>query len=136
MRRFFVLSLFLHGIVLMLLFSWEIPQAGKITPRNIIQVSLIEKEEDPPPIPKAERAAEKPKAEKRVMKKEPAPPQEPKEIRERTKSRREPPKEEPPPKGAGPSNRNGFTSRTRTNLFRTLLLQGPPNPRVIRRGRF
>ena len=73
MRRFFFLSLFLHGIVLMLLFSWEIPEAGKLTARNIIQVSLIEKGEDETPPPKAEKAAEKRKVEKRIEKKGPSP---------------------------------------------------------------
>ncbi len=69
MRRFFFLSLFLHGIALLLLFSWEIPLAGRLPPKNIIQVSLIEKAEEETPAPKAEKAAEKPEAEKRIAKK-------------------------------------------------------------------
>ena len=80
MRHFFFLSLFLHGIVLMLLFSWEIPEAGKLPARNIIRVSLIEKGEDETPPPKAEKATEKPKVEKRIAKKDPPPLSEPKET--------------------------------------------------------
>ena len=81
MRRFFFLSLFLHGIVLMLLFSWEIPQAEKLMPRNVIRVSLIdEREEEAPPL-KVEKAAEKPKVEKRIPKKDPTPLLEPKETK-------------------------------------------------------
>jgi TonB family protein len=80
MRRFFFLSLFLHGIVLMLLFSWKIPEAGKLSARNIIQVSLIEKGEDETPLPKAEKAAEKRKVEKRIEKKGPPPLLDPKET--------------------------------------------------------
>ena len=96
MRRFFFLSLFLHGLMLMLLFSWEIPLAGKIPPRSIIQVSLIEKGEEPPPAPKVERTEEKRKAEKRIVKRKPVPPREPKEIRREIP--KDPPKEEPPAK--------------------------------------
>ena len=77
MRRFFFISLFLHGMVLMLLFSWEIPLADKITPRNIIQVSLIEKGEDETPPPKVEKEPEKPKMRKRFVKKDLAPLAEP-----------------------------------------------------------
>lgn len=106
MRRFFFLSLFLHGIMLMVLFSWEIPRAGKITPRNIIQVSLIEKEEDPSPPPKPERTVEKPTAEKRIVKKEPAPPLKTKEIKKEIP--KEPPKEEPPPKAQVPQPESDF----------------------------
>jgi len=106
MRRFFFLSLFLHGVMLMLLFSWEVPLAGKITPRNIIQVSLIEKGEDPPPPPKAEKAAEKPKAEKKAVKREPEPPPEPKEIKREIP--KEPPQEEPPPRKQAPQAEPDF----------------------------
>jgi protein TonB len=96
MRRFFPLSLFLHGVLLMLLFSWEIPLAGKAALRNVIQVSLIEKEEERAPSPKVEKAVERPKAEKRIEKREPKPPAEPKEMKREIP--KEPPKEEPPPR--------------------------------------
>ena len=92
MRRFFFISLFLHGIVLMLLFSWEIPLADKITPRNIIQVSLIEKREDETPLPKVEKEPERPKAGKRFVKKDLAPPAEPNETKKEL--RKEIPQEE------------------------------------------
>ena len=112
MRRFFLQSLLLHGIALMLLFSWEIPQAGKITPRNIIQVSLIEKGEDETPPPKAEKAAEKPKAEKRIVKRDPAPPLDlngtKKEIRKETAKEEPPPKEENPQKEQAPRTEPDF----------------------------
>lgn len=81
MRRFFFISLFLHGLVLMLLFSWEISPADKIPPRSIIQVSLVEKEEEKTPPAKIEKRPEKPKMGKRPVKKNPAPLPEPKEIR-------------------------------------------------------
>src|SRR5512139_2202540 len=96
MRRFFFLSLFLHGVMLMLLFSWEIPSAGKIAPRSIIQVSLLEKGEEPPPPLKVEKTEEKPKAERKIVKRKPLPPPEPKEIRREIP--KDPPKEETPPK--------------------------------------
>jgi TonB family protein len=41
MKRFFLISLFLHGAVILLLFSWEIPLANRILPYPIIQVSLV-----------------------------------------------------------------------------------------------
>ena len=132
MRRFFLQSLLLHGIALMLLFSWEIPQAGKITPRNIIQVSLIEKGEDETPPPKAEKAAEKPKAEKRIVKRDPAPPL------DRTENEKNPEgdrKGRTPSKGrkSAKKNRrlepNPIFRRTKANLSRILPRQGPPNHR-------
>jgi protein TonB len=112
MRRFFFLSLFLHGVMLMLLFSWEIPLAGKITPRNIIQVSLIEKGEDETPPPKAEKAAEKPKAEKRIAKRDPAPLPEPKETakeigKEDSKEEKIQKEEEARVEPASPPNKSG-----------------------------
>jgi len=49
MKRFFFLSIFLHGALLLLLFSWEIPLANKFLPKGLIQVSLIEKIEEKNP---------------------------------------------------------------------------------------
>ena len=131
MRRFFFLSLFLHGVMLMLLFSWEIPLAGKVTPRNILQVSLVEKEENPSPTPKAERTAEKPKAEKRVTKKEPAPPQEPKEIKNEIP--KGPPKEEPPPKEPAPRAETDFQADKNEPVPNSPVAEAAP-PSGIRAG--
>ena len=112
MRRFFFLSLFLHGVMLMLLFSWEIPLEGKITPRNIIRVSLIEKGEDETPPPKAEKAAEKPKVEKRIVKKDSPPLSEPKETvkeigKENSKEEKIQKEEEARVEPASPPNKSG-----------------------------
>ena len=112
MRRFFLQSLLLHGIALMLLFFWEIPQAGKITPRDIIQVSLIEKGEDETPPPKAEKAAEKPKVEKRIVKKDSPPLSEPKETvkeigKENSKEEKIQKEEEARVEPASPPNKSG-----------------------------
>jgi outer membrane biosynthesis protein TonB len=112
MRRFFFLSLFLHGIALMLLFSWEIPEAGKLPARNIIQVSLIDKGEDETPPPKAEKAAEKPKGEKRIAKKDPPPLSEPKETakeigKENSKEEKIQKEEETQVEPASPPNQSG-----------------------------
>ena len=49
MKRFFFLSIFFHGALLLLLFSWETPLANKFSPRRIIEVSLIEKVEEKKP---------------------------------------------------------------------------------------
>lgn len=52
MKRFFFLSIFFHGALLIILFSWEIPRADKLFPRRIIEVLLVEtserKEEEKP----------------------------------------------------------------------------------------
>jgi len=46
MKRFFFLSLFFHGVLLLFLFSWETPLASKLSTRKPIEVSLIEKIEE------------------------------------------------------------------------------------------
>jgi hypothetical protein len=59
MKRFFFLSLFFHGVLLLFLFSWETPLASKLSTRKPIEVSLIEKIEgsrDPPSGPQGEKA--------------------------------------------------------------------------------
>jgi protein TonB len=103
MRRFFLQSLFLHGFVLMLLFSWENPLAGKHSPRSVIEVSLIEKGEKETPSAELEKAAEKPRSEKKVEKPAAAPLPAPKEIRRETPAaapRRDPPQREAAPQPA------------------------------------
>jgi protein TonB len=43
MKRFLFISIFLHAVVLVLLFSWEIPLADRLLPRLVVEVSLIER---------------------------------------------------------------------------------------------
>jgi len=42
MKRFLLISIFLHAVVLLLLFSWEIPLADRLLPGSIVEVSLVE----------------------------------------------------------------------------------------------
>jgi len=80
MKRFFFLSIFFHGALLLLLFSWETPLANKFSPRRIIEVSLIEKVEEKkpqktlPPKQKEEKKATTPETKKAL------PPREHKKI--------------------------------------------------------
>ena len=48
MKRFLFISIFLHAVVLVLLFSWEIPLADRLLPRSIVEVSLVERIEGKP----------------------------------------------------------------------------------------
>jgi protein TonB len=43
MKRFVLISIFLHAVVLALLFSWGIPMADRLLPRSIVEVSLIDR---------------------------------------------------------------------------------------------
>ncbi|MBI5967504.1 MAG: energy transducer TonB [Deltaproteobacteria bacterium] len=52
-KRFFFISILLHGTVLLLLFSWEVPLAKRVFPKSILQVSLVETIEKKPKIKKA-----------------------------------------------------------------------------------
>jgi TonB family protein len=61
MKRFFFVSFLFHGVVLLFLSSWEIPGADRSSPKNIIEVSLVETmekklEENKSPGPPPERA--------------------------------------------------------------------------------
>jgi TonB family protein len=42
MKLFLFLSAFFHAVVLLLLFSWEIPLANRLLPRSFVEVSLVE----------------------------------------------------------------------------------------------
>jgi len=42
MKRFFFISAIFHGALLLLLFSWEVPLADRLLPKNILEVSLVE----------------------------------------------------------------------------------------------
>lgn len=63
MKRFIFLSIFFHGALLLILFSWEIPQADKLFPRRVIEVSLIQ----PLPASLEKREAKKPFKKKEVL---------------------------------------------------------------------
>ena len=63
MKRFFFLSIFFHGALLLILFSWEIPQADKLFPRRVIEVSLIQSA----PVSLEKREAKRPFKKKEVL---------------------------------------------------------------------
>ena len=48
MKRFLFISIFLHAVVLVLLFSWEIPLANRLLPRSVVEVTLVERIEEKP----------------------------------------------------------------------------------------
>ena len=48
-RFFIIISTIFHGTLLLLLFSWEIPLADRLLPKNILEVSLVEKIEEMKP---------------------------------------------------------------------------------------
>jgi protein TonB len=43
MKRFFLMSVLFHLVVLLLLFSWENPLANRLLPRSVVEVSLVER---------------------------------------------------------------------------------------------
>ena len=50
MKRFLSISIFLHTLVLLLLFSWENPRADRLFVRSVVEVSLIERIEGKPDV--------------------------------------------------------------------------------------
>jgi protein TonB len=48
MKRFLSLSIVLHAVALLLLFSWEIPVADRLPARSVVEVSLVEQIEGRP----------------------------------------------------------------------------------------
>jgi len=52
-KLFFFISILLHGTILLLLFSWEVPLAKRVFSKSILQVSLVETIEKKPKIKKA-----------------------------------------------------------------------------------
>lgn len=48
-RFFIIISAIFHGVLLLLLFSWEVPLADRLLPKNILEVSLVEKIEEKKP---------------------------------------------------------------------------------------
>jgi protein TonB len=89
MRRFFFLSVFCHGALLLLLFSWEIPLADKFSPKRIIEVSLIEKIEEKKSKRVRASALKQRKEVSPLEKKEALPPPEKKE--EKKEEKKDPP---------------------------------------------
>jgi TonB family protein len=67
MKRFFFISAFFHGALLVLLLSWEVPLAGRLSPMvKILEVSLVEMQENKPEEKKIEDR--KPAAPKKLAK--------------------------------------------------------------------
>ena len=62
LKRFFFLSIFFHGTLLLILLSWQVPQADKVFPGMVIEVSLIQS----PAISFEKKEAKKPLKEKKV----------------------------------------------------------------------
>lgn len=75
MKRFLFISIFLHAVVLLLLFSLEIPLADRIHAGSVVEVSLVERIEGKPEGKKEEGDK---KSEKKSFKKE--------DIREKKKA--------------------------------------------------
>jgi TonB family protein len=48
MKRFLLISVLFHLIVLLLLFSWENPLANRLLPRSVVEVTLVERIEGKP----------------------------------------------------------------------------------------
>jgi protein TonB len=67
MKRFLSLSILLHAVALLLLFSWEIPVADRLLARSVVEVSLVEQVEGRPRGKKEEGDK---KSEKKAAKKE------------------------------------------------------------------
>ena len=67
MKRFLFISIFLHAVVLVLLFSWEIPLADRLLAGSVVEVSLVERIEGKPEAKKEEGDK---KSEKKSSKKE------------------------------------------------------------------
>jgi len=85
MGRFFItISTIFHGVLLLLLFSWEVPLADRPLPKTILEVSLVEKIEEMKPqmvLPHIRKETEKMK---RPVKREILPPPE-KEVKKEEK---------------------------------------------------
>jgi protein TonB len=67
MKRFLSLSILLHAVALLLLFSWEIPVADRLLARSVVEVSLVEQVEGRP---RGKDAEGDKKSEKKAAKKE------------------------------------------------------------------
>ncbi len=67
MKRFLFISIFLHAVALLLLFSWEIPLADRLRAGSVVEVSLVERIEGKPEGKKEEGDK---KSEKKSSKKE------------------------------------------------------------------
>lgn len=63
-RFFIIISTIFHGALLLLLFSWEVPLADRVLPKNILEVSLVEKVEEMKPQKILPRILKEPEKEK------------------------------------------------------------------------
>ena len=84
-RFFIIISTMLHGGLLLILFSWEIPLADRLHPGNILEVSLVEKIEEMKPQKILPLIMKQPEKMKNPEKREILPPLEKKEIRKEEK---------------------------------------------------
>ena len=69
-RCFFIISAILHGMLLLVLFSWGFPPADPMHPKNIVEVSLVEKIEEMKPQMVLPPIVKEPEKRKRPEKKE------------------------------------------------------------------
>ena len=84
-RFFFIISAVLHGILLLLLFSWEISVADRLHLKNILEVSLVEKIEEMKPRMVLPRMMNKPEKMKSAEKKEILPASERRDVQKEEK---------------------------------------------------
>jgi len=84
-RFFFIISAVLHGILLLLLFSWEISVADRLHLKNILEVSLVEKIEEMKPRTVLPRMMNKPGKMKSAEKKEILPASERRDVQKEEK---------------------------------------------------
>ena len=86
MGRFFItISTIFHGVLLLLLFSWEVPPADRLLPKTILEVSLVEKIEGMKPQMVLPRIRKEPEKMKSPVKREILPPPEKKEVKKEEK---------------------------------------------------
>jgi protein TonB len=87
MGRFFfiIISAIFHGMLLLLIFSWELPLTDRLFPKNILEVSLVEKIEEMKPRMALPRMMNKPENMKSPEKKEILPAPEKKEVKREEK---------------------------------------------------
>jgi len=84
-RFFIIISTMLHGGLLLILFSWEIPLADRLLLGNILEVSLVEKIEEMKPQKILPLIMKKPEKMKRPEKREILPPPEIKDVKKEEK---------------------------------------------------
>jgi TonB family protein len=111
MKRFLFISIFLHAVVLVLLFSWEIPLANRLLPRSVVEVSIIERIEGKP---EGKKEGGDQKQEKKSIRKENLP--EKKEVgatRRVARPQEESKTEEPKPEKTNPIQKETREEKTK-----------------------